>query len=831
SWSEAQATWQLAASGLPWGIAGCNDTVSDRAETASSEVSVFSTGWFTWSVRADVQAMVSEPETNHGWLIRQTTAVAGQLSVYASEHGISHYRPRLRVVYTVPGEGPTPTATATSIPCLPTTTPTPDPRRTPISGSEVLHPEKRIGFVAFNLSAYDLSRLHAGFCKLEDRGPGSYYKSSLGLDFCTVLRVGPQFYQAPDPATYWTWLERTIIASPGNLWFIGNEPENPCRGERTAAQYAEIYHKMYYFIKEHDSCAQVGIGGVVLPSAIRIRWLEKVLNTYRQLYGEPMPVDVWNTHALLLSECPGSCQTGDPSVCWPDPPIEPPCGGAHVPREFWCEKGRYFSPADQARADLFEALIWDFRRWMATREEARNKPLIITELGVFPGVQGDTFPHEAINQFMAGIFDFMLNTSDPDVGYAPDGYRLVQRWTWYSVSDRGFNGFLFHQSGELTDFGLNMANYTARFLPTSPISIFFQRGWSGYTDNGDVTIGPNEAAPYAGTLWLAPDVPKKALLKFDLSLLPTNVQVLSATLSLHSETHQNLSSLTVNCYQIKRFWQVEQATWTRATAGTLWELPGCAGASDRELAPAATTVVTSNNVTYRWDLTSLAQQWIADPAGNHGILLEGVAAQPGSWEFVSSDRAEGASHAYYRLRPKLELLIALSGPSPADTATPTATATSTQTPTVTPTATATNSPTPTPTHTATPTGTPTVTPSVTPTNSPTPTPTATATNSPTPTATPTGTATRTLTPSLTPSATSTPTLLPPDLPGDVDGDCDVDIVDIMLVAARWGSEQGDASYDARYDLDGDGDIDIADIMFVASRWGNVCAGEGLHRSR
>ena len=53
---------------------------------------------------------------------------------------------------------------------------------------------------------------------------------------------------------------------------------------------------------------------------------------------------------------------------------------------------------------------------------------------------------------------------------------------------------------------------------------------------------------------------------------------------------------------------------------------------------------------------------------------------------------------------------------------------------------------------------------------------------------------------------------------DMDCDGDVDIVDVQLVAARWGSRQGDALYDAQYDLDDDGDIDIVDVQIVAARW-------------
>jgi hypothetical protein len=61
------------------------------------------------------------------------------------------------------------------------------------------------------------------------------------------------------------------------------------------------------------------------------------------------------------------------------------------------------------------------------------------------------------------------------------------------------------------------------------------------------------------------------------------------------------------------------------------------------------------------------------------------------------------------------------------------------------------------------------------------------------------------------------------LPGDMDGDCDVDIVDIMLVANRWGASEGQPNYDAHYDLDLNGQIDVADIMLVAAQWGTACA--------
>ena len=63
---------------------------------------------------------------------------------------------------------------------------------------------------------------------------------------------------------------------------------------------------------------------------------------------------------------------------------------------------------------------------------------------------------------MNQTFDYMLNTVDPNIGYPADGNRLVQRFSWYSVYDRDFNGSLFTDGGALTEMGKNYAAYTSR---------------------------------------------------------------------------------------------------------------------------------------------------------------------------------------------------------------------------------------------------------------------------------------------------------------------------------------------------------------------------------
>ncbi len=99
-----------------------------------------------------------------------------------------------------------------------------------------------------------------------------------------------------------------------------------------------------------------------------------------------------------------------------------------------------------------------------------------------------------------------------------------------------------------------------------------------------------------------------------------------------------------------------------------------------------------------------------------------------------------------------------------------------------------------------------------------PTPTATPTSSATPT--PTGTPTVTATPS--PTVTPTPVALPACSSFDFNHDGTIDVTDIMVVAANWGAQAGDANFVQAYDFNGNGQIDVADIMQVAGRWGESC---------
>jgi hypothetical protein len=165
-----------------------------------------------------------------------------------------------------------------------------------------------------------------------------------------------------------------------------------------------------------------------------------ILDAYRDLYNQIMPVDVWNVHNFVLREERGS---------W----------GVDIPPGISVDQGRLYEIEDHDSLEIFRQHILDFRQWMKDRGQ-REKPLIVTEYGiVMPSEYG--FSHQRVRDFMYATFDFLMTATDPDLGYPPDDDRLVQRWCWYSLSDTVYpTGNLFDPStGQITPLGLAYGSY------------------------------------------------------------------------------------------------------------------------------------------------------------------------------------------------------------------------------------------------------------------------------------------------------------------------------------------------------------------------------------
>jgi hypothetical protein len=215
------------------------------------------------------------------------------------------------------------------------------------------------------------------------------------------------------------------------------------------------------------------------------------------------------------------------------------------------------------------------------------------------------------------------------------------------------------------------------------------------------------------------DLLRRALIAFNLSGIPANATVTSATLTLDvNRRGPSVTPETPVDFSLRRVLQnwgegasdagtpggtggesaPGDATWIHTFFNTsFWTNAG----GDFSSTISATTAVTAIG-TYEWSgagLVADVQSWVSNPASNFGWAIIGN-------ETIGSTAIRIASRENTTAAPQLSVTYQVTGPTP----TPTATSTPGPSATVTPTATATPHPTSTPTPTPAPTVTPTPTP-------------------------------------------------------------------------------------------------------------------------
>ncbi len=309
-------------------------------------------------------------------------------------------------------------------------------------------PHQRIGFnvapdEGIDIHNYDAAQLGAGWYHNYSTRQSPYHPG--GIQFHQMIRASIDRSKLPQ------LLGQKVLSNPGALWILGNEPDRYGQDGLTPAQYATFYHDIYTYLRATDPTSRIAIAGIVQPTPIRLRYLDMVLASYQQQYSTPMPVEIWDIHNFILPE---NCSWGA-SI--------PPGLGAYLSEGVAC-------PAtldDHGDITIFKNQIRVFRQWMKDRG-FRDTPLIVSEYGILLS-KYHGYDYARVSDYMRSSFDYMLNTTDAQIGYPADGNRLVQEFAWFSLNywefdlktNFGLNGNLFdHDSAQITPLGRDFAAYT-----------------------------------------------------------------------------------------------------------------------------------------------------------------------------------------------------------------------------------------------------------------------------------------------------------------------------------------------------------------------------------
>lgn len=212
-----------------------------------------------------------------------------------------------------------------------------------------------------------------------------------------------------------------------------------------------------------------------------------------------------------------------------------------------------------------------------------------------------------------------------------------------------------------------------------------QYGYAGTTDAGITRWQPTVNRGITSRLLLGwrdeaitPRQDQRALMRFDLAMVPPTAVISDAQLSLYVPFTRNPHQVRLSAYRLLRPWWERQVTWNRVATNETWAVPGAEGIDVDRLPDAdATTTFQQPLGWVTLDVTPLVQFFVNHPQDNDGFLLmiDSLDGQTVYYDFYS------ANHWQADRRPTLRFTYTTDAAFPSPT--PTATRTATPTPTAT----------------------------------------------------------------------------------------------------------------------------------------------------
>jgi hypothetical protein len=181
-----------------------------------------------------------------------------------------------------------------------------------------------------------------------------------------------------------------------------------------------------------------------------------------------------------------------------------------------------------------------------------------------------------------------------------------------------------------------------------------QQSWSGLLDTASLQASqdtyirlrsPDDTSNFGASMQLVVDREstdlQRALLQFDLSGIPANATINSATLQMQAT--QIGGTLNISVYELLQAWSEgtangtpDAANWNERTTGTNWTTAG--GTFNTT---AIANLNTNSTGLHTWDITSLVQAWVDGSSVNNGLMV--ASPDGGGNRTVTYDSSEGTT--------------------------------------------------------------------------------------------------------------------------------------------------------------------------------------------
>jgi hypothetical protein len=655
STKPSQATWNQAQDGNPWGLAGANDTATDRRGTPESTVTVNDVpAWYSFALTSLAQSWVDGSLANNGVLVRGEPAEPYSFYFASAEYGTFGLRPRLVITYStdvpIPTATPTSTPTATSPVATPTgaatQTPSPTPTRTTVA-AVTLTPTRTATAALGATQVITLQQGVNGYFGAEDTHIYKY-ASTANYSGAAALSVGYKqqwapllrFDLSPIPAG------ATITGASLQLYAWGWSGSGSVMtfGPYAVVRSTNLSQATWDEARVGNSWAAAGCNSV---GTDRRESPESSLTA-----DSPQRWYAFHLTALVESWVNGSMANNGVLLRADDPTST---------------STFYFAAAEHSVAAERPRLVITYT--VAGMVTPTRTPTATPTLTHTPTRTPTHTPTPTLSP---------TATVTQNPGQTPTPPTATPT-----------------ASPTLTPTHTATATYalTATRTPTIMASgvITLQQGVGGYVGGQDTFIdanSPDNTGHYGETTFTLGWKQKYAgLLWFDLSPVPAGAVITRATLQFYAIGWSG-ADISLGAYAISRTVTLSQSTWNQARSGNPWGAPGCNNtATDRRANPESSITTTGPARWYSLDLSSLAKVWYNGSVPNNGVLLRANDIAEAQFSFASNE------HTTYSLHPMLVIAYEGSGGS-IPTSTPTRTRT--PVPVLTPTRTATSSAPPSP---------------------------------------------------------------------------------------------------------------------------------------